>query len=82
MRSEGTIFDYLADSFWASLPERTAEDLAECERKALNWIKGTVSSLIDQELNALERHLENARRMRQSYASGRSSSADNPPNPA
>ena len=60
-------FDYLIDSFWAVLPEETANKLADCERQALGRIRETVNSLIDEDLKWLDRHLENARRMREQY---------------
>ena len=76
---EGNFFDYLADTFWASLPEQTADDLAKCKKDALNWIKDSVTNLVDEEIKWTDRHVENARRMRREYeASQPSSPADNP----
>jgi hypothetical protein len=72
----GNFFDYLVDSFWASLPERAADDLAACKKDLLTRIKSAVDSIIDQEINWTERHLENARRMRDQY---RRRTADAPP---
>ena len=67
--NDGNIFDYLADSFYASLPEQTADDLAKCKRDALNWVKDTVTRIVEEEIRWTEQHLENARRMRNEYRS-------------
>ena len=73
-------FDYLADAFWASLPEDSANDLADFKKRALNGIKSAVDSMIDHEINATDRHLENARRMREECRQKTTEEA--PPNPA
>ncbi len=73
-------FGYLADAFWASLPEEAANDLADFKKRVLNGIKSTVDSIIDQEIYWTDRHLENARRMREQYR--QSQAEDTPPNPA
>jgi hypothetical protein len=74
-------FDYFADAFWASLSEETANDLANIKKRALNGIKSAVDSMIDHEINATDRHLENARRMREEW--GRKAAGEEaPPNPA
>jgi hypothetical protein len=78
--TEGTFFDYLLDSFWASLPEQTADDLAACKKDALNSVRNFVTSVIDDELSATDRRLENARRMREQYR--QAAAEDAPPNPA
>jgi hypothetical protein len=75
-----SLFDHLIDSFWASLPEPTANDLANFKKDALNRIKSGVTSLIDQEIYWTDRHLENARRMREQYRQPASEAT--PPNPA
>jgi hypothetical protein len=66
---------YLIDSFWASLPEQTAKDLADFKKQILNNLKSGISSLIDEEIYWTDRHLENARRMREQYRRP----AENPP---
>jgi hypothetical protein len=71
-------FDHLADSFWASLPEETANDLAQCKKDVLMRIRSTVDSIVDHEINLTDRRLENARRMREQYHQHRAAS-DNPP---
>lgn len=76
----GNPFLYLIDSFWASLPEKTADDLATFKKDVLKGIRSAVDSCIDEELMWTDRHLENARRMREQY---RHKGAENsPPNPA
>ncbi len=69
--------NHVVDSCWASLPEETANDLAQCKKDVLTRIRSAVDSLVDQEINATDRHLENARRMREQRHSGTAS--DNPP---
>lgn len=73
-------FSCLADSFWASLPEETANELADFKKRVLNGIKSTVDSVIDHEINRTNQRLENARRMREEHR--RNSAEDAPPNPA
>lgn len=76
---EGNFFDYLTDTFWASLPEQTADDLAKCKKDALNWVKDTVTHFVDEEIKWTDWHLENARRMRRDYENAHPSSpADSP----
>lgn len=82
MAGENNPFNYLIDSLWASLPEQTAEDLADCKRKALTWVKDSVGSWVDEEIESLNRHLENARRMREQYKSAEEPTPEAPPNPA
>jgi len=73
-------FNYLADAFWASLPEESANELADFKKRVLNGIKSAVDSIVDHEINATDRHLDNARRMREQYQ--RKAADDAPPNPA
>ena len=73
-------FNYLADAFWATLPEESANELADFKKRVLNGIKSAVDSLVDHEINATDRHLENARRMREQYQ--RKGADEAPPNPA
>jgi hypothetical protein len=73
-------FSYLADAFWASLPEDSANELADFKKRVLNAVKSTVDSVIDHEINWTDRRLENARRMREQYR--RKTAEDAPPNPA
>ena len=79
-QSSGSPFDYLVDSFWASLPEKTADELATFKKDVLLGIKGAVDWLIDEQVKCTDQHLENARRMREQYQQKETESA--PPNPA
>ena len=74
----GDFFDYLADTFWASLPEETADSLAKCQKDSLTWIKNTVTCFVDNEINKTEEHLRNAQRMRESYRKSEPPAADAP----
>ena len=76
----GNVFEYLIDSFWASLPEQTADELATFKKDVLKGIRSAVDSLIDTELECTDRHLENARRMRDQYGKSKADNAS--PNPA
>jgi len=76
-----SFLDHLIDSFWASLPEQTANDLADFKKGVLNRVKGGVTSVIDQEIYWTDRHLENARRMREQYKQPPAAEAPSP-NPA
>jgi hypothetical protein len=60
-------FDYLADAFWASLPEESANDLADFKKRVLKGIKSAVDSIVDHEINTTDSRLENARRMREEW---------------
>jgi hypothetical protein len=73
-------FYFLIDSFWASLPEKTADQLATFKKDVLRAVKESVDSCIDREIRWTDKHLENARRMREQYRQERSEGA--PPNPA
>ena len=73
-------FSYLIDSFWASLPEKSADELAKFKKDVLKGIKDTVDRLVEEEIECTDWHLENARRMRERYR--QSETNDAPPNPA
>ena len=60
-------FDFLIDSFWASLPESTADELATFKKDVLVAVRDVVDHVIDWEIEATDRHLENARKMREEY---------------
>lgn len=75
--------NYLIDSFWATLPEKTADDLASFKKDVLKGIKDSVDWLIDSEVEATDRHVENARKVRQEWQAKSSESAEDvPPTPA
>jgi hypothetical protein len=73
-------FDFLIDSCWASLPEKTADEIATFKKDVLTAIKDGVTWLIDQEIESTNRHVENARRMREQYKEPEPEAP--PPNPA
>lgn len=60
-------FSYLIDSFWASLPEKTADELSTFKKDVLTTVRDSIDRLIDEEIRSTERHLDNARRMREQY---------------
>jgi hypothetical protein len=74
--------NHVVDAFWASLPEETANDLAQCKKDVLTRIRSAVDSMVDQEINATDRHLENARRMREQERHSGTASDNPPPHPA
>jgi hypothetical protein len=81
--SEGNFLDYLVDSFWAALPEETANSLANFKKDALRGVRSAVDSFVDSEIACLDRHLENARRMREQYRQGEAAGSNAaPPNPS
>jgi hypothetical protein len=59
--------NYLIDSFWASLPEETANDLATFKKDVLSGVKNVVDGLVEQEIKWTDRHLDNAHKMREQY---------------
>jgi hypothetical protein len=74
-------FDYLADAFWASLPEESANELADFKKRVLKGIKSAVDSMVDHEINTTDSRLENARRMREEWRR-EAAEEEAPPNPA
>jgi hypothetical protein len=66
-QTEFNPFYYLIDSFWASLPEKTADQLATFKKDVLKAVKDTVGSCLDREIKLTDEHLENARKMREQY---------------
>ena len=79
-QATGNVFDYLIDSFWASLPEQTADELATFKKDVLKGIRSAVDSMVDSEIALTDRHLENARQMREQYRKSKPENAS--PNPA
>ena len=61
---EINLVDDFFSSIWAAMPENTANTIAGIKKDFLNGLKSTIDSMVDQELNCLERHLENARHKR------------------
>ena len=73
--------DFLADAFWASLSEESANELADFKKRVLNGIKSAVDSMVDHEVEATDQRLENARRMREEWRQ-EANEEEAPPNPA
>jgi hypothetical protein len=59
--------NYLIDSFWAAIPEKTADDIAKFKKDVLTRVKDAVDAIIEDEIKWIDVHVENARRMRQNY---------------
>jgi hypothetical protein len=59
--------NYLIDSFWAAIPEKTADDIAKFKKDVLTRVKDAVDTIIEDEIKWIDVHVENARRMRQNY---------------
>ena len=79
--------DYMIDSFWAILPEKTANNLATFKKDVLKGFRSMVDSVVDSAIAETDRHLENARRMREEWdaeeaAADAADAADASPNPA
>jgi hypothetical protein len=75
-RTECSPFSYMIDCFWASLPEKAADDLATFKKDLLKGFKESMDSFIENELKSTDEHLENARRMREQY---RKEESESPP---
>lgn len=80
-QTECNPFSYLVDSFYASLPEKTADELGSFKKNVLRGIKDSINTWIDEEIELTDQHLENARRMRESYRR-QEEADDTPPSPA
>jgi hypothetical protein len=59
--------NYLIDSFWATIPEKTADDIAKFKKDVLTRVKDAVDAIIEDEIKCIDVHVENARRMRHNY---------------
>ncbi len=57
----------LIDTFWAILPEKTAEELANMKKLALTTTRDTLNWVVSKEIEWTDKHLENARMMRERY---------------
>lgn len=74
-------FNYVIDSFWACLPEKAADDLATFKKDVLTGFRDSVNWTIDEQIKWIDKHVENARRMREEYRQEKK--AEEPPsNPA
>lgn len=65
--SESNFFDECIASVWAIMPEDLANTIAGVKRDFLTGLRSTVDSMVDHDLNSLDRHLEAARRMREEW---------------
>ncbi|MCI0336526.1 MAG: hypothetical protein L0226_03030 [Acidobacteria bacterium] len=79
-QTECNPFSYLVDSFYASLPEKTADDIGTFKKDVLRGIRDSITTWIDEEIELTDRHLENARRMRERHR--QDEAEDTPPSPA
>ncbi len=73
-------FNYVIDSFWASLPEKTADELATFKKDVLTGFRDSVNWMVDEQIKWIDRHIENARRMREQYHQEKAE--EGPSNPA
>ncbi|MDX2039805.1 MAG: hypothetical protein SF097_01090 [Acidobacteriota bacterium] len=75
-------------SFWACLPEEAADSLATFKKDVLKGFRGAVDSFVDTAVANTDRHLEDARRMREEWKAKCATETPNdfgdeaPPNPA
>ncbi len=57
----------LIDTFWALMPEKTASEIATFKKMALISVRDTLGWAVSKEIEWTDRHLENARKMRDQY---------------
>jgi hypothetical protein len=57
-------FDECIATVWAILPEEMAATIAGVKKDFLTGLRSTVDSMVDHDLNCLDRHLAAARRKR------------------
>ncbi|HQR31227.1 MAG TPA: hypothetical protein PLK30_00725 [Blastocatellia bacterium] len=76
--------DEMVDSFWACLPEEAADNLATFKKDVLKGFRSAVDSFVDTAVAETDRHVENARKMREEWRANCAAEAsdDTPPNPA
>src|SRR5262245_53668317 len=74
-------FDYLADTFWASLPEESANELADFKKRVLKGIKSAVDSMVGYESTPADSRLQNAGGTPEEWAE-EAAQAEDPPDPA
>ena len=76
---EINLLDDFFASVWAAMPESTANTIAGIKKDFLNGLKSTIDSMVDQEINCLDRHLENARQKRaETHQSNEETTTENP----
>ena len=64
---EMSVFDEFAASLWAILPEEMANIIAGVKKDLLTGLRSTIDSMVDHDLNCLDRHLDNARHIREEW---------------
>lgn len=71
-------------SFWACLPEEAADSLATFKKDVLKGFRGAVDSFVDTAVANTDRHLENAKRIREEWKTNCATEPtdETPPNPA
>ena len=80
--------DEVIDSCWACLPEEAANNLATFKKDVLKGFRSAVDSFVDTAIANTERHVENARKIREEWRAECAAEAssepfdDTPPNPA
>ncbi len=57
----------LIDTLWALMPEKTADEIANFKKMALLSLRDTLGWAVSKEIEWTDRHLENARKMREQY---------------
>ncbi len=81
---EQDFLDDVIDSFWACLPEEAADNLATFKKDVLKGFRSAVDSFVDTAVANTDRHVENARKMREEWQAecAAEASDETPPNPA
>lgn len=69
----------LIDTFWAILPEKTADELANMKKLALISARDTLNWVVTNEIEWTDKHLDNARKMRERYQQNEAGSAEGTP---
>ncbi len=68
----------LIDAFWAVMPEKTAEEIAGFKKNILLTVRDGLNFIVSKEIEWTDKHLENARKMRERY---HGSETQSPPDP-
>lgn len=69
----------LIDTFWALLPEKTADELANLKKFALISARDTLNFVVSKEIEWTDKHLDNARKMRERYQQNQPGGAEGNP---
>ncbi|NBO64265.1 MAG: hypothetical protein EBU88_05365 [Acidobacteria bacterium] len=73
-------FNLLIDTFWALLPEKTADEIASFKKSLLLTARDSLSFIVSKEIEWTDKHLENARKMRERYQGTESTSSSSETN--